>query len=153
MSKLCDPMDCSTPGYTVSISPKVALIHVHWVNDAVYPPHPLLFLSPFAFNLSQHQSFSKELALHTRWPKYWSFSFSISPSSKYSRLILLGLTGLSSLQPKRLSRAFSSLTIQKHQFFSIQPYLWSSSHTTHDNWKNHSFDYTDLCRQSDVSAF
>ena len=92
--------------------------------------------------------FSNELALHIRWPKYWSFSFSISPSSEYSRLILLGLTGLSSLQPKGLSRAFSSTTIQRHQFFSIQPYLWSNSHTTHDNWKNHSFDYTDLCRQS-----
>ena len=97
--------------------------------------------------------FSNELALRIRWPKYWSFSFSISPSSEYSQLILLGLTGLSSLQPKGLSRAFSSTTIQRHQFFSIQPYLWSNSHTTHYNWKNHCFDYTDLCQQSDVSAF
>ena len=97
--------------------------------------------------------FSNESDLCIRWTEYWSFSFSISPSSEYSRLILLGLTGLSSLQSKGLSRAFSSTTIQRHQFFSIQPYLWSNSHTTHDNWKNHSFDYTDLCQQSDVSAF
>ena len=112
--------------------------------------HPLLFW-PLIF--PSIRIFSNESSLHIRWPKYWSFSFSISPSSEYSRLILLGLTGLSSLQPKGLSRAFSSTTIQRHQFFSIQPYLWSNSPTTHYNWKNHSFDYTDLCQQSDVSAF
>ena len=68
-----------------------------------------------------------------RWPKYWSFSFSISPSSEYSGLIsfrntLIGLTGLISLQSKELSRVFSNTTVQKHQFFGSQPSLWSSSH-------------------------
>ena len=76
--------------------------------------------------------FSKS-GLHIRWPKYWSFIFSISPSSEYSGLIsfrntLIGLTGLISLQSKELSRVFSNTTVQKHQFFSVQLSLWSSSH-------------------------
>ena len=70
--------------------------------------------------------FSSELTLHIRWPKYWSFSFSISPSNKYS-VFILGLTGLISLQP-RDSQVFSSTTIQKHQFLVAQPSIWSSSH-------------------------
>ena len=67
--------------------------------------------------------FSSELALCIRWPKYQSFSFSIRPSNEYSRLM-----GLISLQSKGLSRVFSSTAIQKHQFFSTQPSLWSNSH-------------------------
>ena len=65
----------------------------------------------------------------------------------------LGLTGLISLQSKGLSRIFSSTTIWKHQFFSTQPSLWSSSHICTWLQKSHNFDYTDLCQQSDVSAF
>ena len=72
--------------------------------------------------------FSSESVLHIRWPKYWSFSFSISPSNEYSGLISLRLTGLISLQCKGLSRVFSSTTVQKHQFFGVQPSLWSNSH-------------------------
>ena len=53
----------------------------------------------------------------------------------------LGLTGLISLQSKGLSKVFSSTTVQKHQFFDAQPYLWSNSHILTDYWKNHSFDY------------
>ena len=54
---------------------------------SVQPSHPLSSPSPPAFNLSQHQDFSSESVLHIRWPKYWSFSFSISPSNDYSGLI------------------------------------------------------------------
>ena len=71
--------------------------------------------------------FSNDSAFRIRWPKYWSFSFSISPSNKYSGLISLGLTGLTSLHSKGFSRAFSNTTVQKHQFFSVQPSLWSNS--------------------------
>ena len=70
---------------------------------------------------------SNELVLGIWWPKYWSFSFSIIPSNEYSGLISLGLTGLTFLQSKGLSRVFSS-KIWKHQFFSAQPSLWSNSH-------------------------
>ena len=71
--------------------------------------------------------FSNEMALCIRWPKYYSFSFSISPSSEYSGFPL-GLTGWISLQSKGLSRVFSNATVQKHQFFSAQLSLWSNSH-------------------------
>ena len=69
--------------------------------------------------------FSNVSALHIRWPKYWSFSFSISPSNEYSGL---GWTGWISLQSKQLSRVFSNTTVQKHQFFGSQLSLWSNSH-------------------------
>ena len=75
------PMDCSTPGFPVLHHLlKFAQIHVHWVSDTIQLSHPLLHPSPLAFNSSQHQ------ALHIQWPKYWSFNFSISPSSEYSVL-------------------------------------------------------------------
>ena len=84
----CDPMDCSTPGFSVlHYLPECAQIHVYWVSDAIQPSHLLLPTSPFAFNLPQHQGLFQELALCIRWPKYCSFSFSISPSNKYSGLI------------------------------------------------------------------
>ena len=75
-------MDCSTPGFL-----KLAHTHVHRVSDAIQPSHPLSSPSPSAFNLSQHGVFSNESVLHIRWPKDWSFSFSISPSNEYSGLI------------------------------------------------------------------
>ena len=72
--------------------------------------------------------FSKESALHIRWPKNWSFSFSISPSKEYSGLISFRIDWFDLLAEfKGLSRVFSSTTIQKQQFFSTQPSLWSNS--------------------------
>ena len=83
---LCDPMDCSTPGFRLHHQlPELAQIHVHWVSDAIQPSHPLLSPSLSAFNLSI-RVFSNESVLCIRWPKYWSFSFSISPSNGYSGL-------------------------------------------------------------------
>ena len=70
--------------------------------------------------------FSNESALHIRWPNYWSFS--ISPSNEYSGLTSLGLTGVISLLTKGLSRAFSSTTVQRHQFFGAQLSLCSKYH-------------------------
>src|SRR5574340_1249971 len=87
--------------------------------------HPLLLPSVFP----SIRVFSKESVLCISWPKYWSFSFSISPSNEYSGLISLGLTGLISLLSEGLSRVLSNTTVQKHQFFSAQPSLWSNSHT------------------------
>ena len=84
---LCDPMDCSTPGFPVLHQlPEFAQTHVLWVRDAIQPSHPLLsLLLPLIF--PSIRIFSNESALCIRWPKYWSFSFSISPFSKYSGLI------------------------------------------------------------------
>ena len=61
--------------------------HVHWVSDAIQPSHPPSSPSPPTFNLSQHQGLSNESVLRSRWPKYWSFSFSICPSNEYPGLI------------------------------------------------------------------
>ena len=110
--------------------------------------HPL-FLLPFIF--PSIRVFSNESALPIRWPKYWNFSI-ILPMN-IQAWFPLGFTGLISLLSKGLSRVFSSTTIQKRQVFSTQPSLWSNSHTVHDYWENRSFDYMDLCCQSEVSAF
>ena len=72
--------------------------------------------------------FSNDSAVCIRWLNYWSFSFSISPSSEYQCCSPLGLTGLIFLQSKGLSRVFSSTTVRKHQFFGTQSSLWSNSH-------------------------
>ena len=83
---LRNPMDCSTPGFRVLHSlPGFAQIHVHWVNDAIQPSHPLSSLTPPASVFPSIRVFSKESALCIRWPKCWNFS--ISPSNEYSGLI------------------------------------------------------------------
>ena len=85
----CDPMYCSS---TPSLSVPHQLLeftqtHVHWVGDAIQPSSPLSSLSHHAFSLPSIRVFSRESVLRIRWPKYWSFSFSISPSNEYSGLI------------------------------------------------------------------
>ena len=80
--------------------------------------HPLLLLPSIFPSI---RVFSSESVLCIRWPEYWSFSFSVSPSNEYSGLIFpLGWTGWISLQSEGLSRVFSNTTVQKHQFFSTQ---------------------------------
>ena len=91
--------------------------------ESVMPSNHLILCRPLLLPLAIFPSikvFSNESVLCSKWPKYWSFSFSISPSSEYSGLISLRLTGWISLQSKGLSRFFSSTTIQKHQFFGAQ---------------------------------
>ena len=85
---LCDPMNCSMPGLPVHHQlPEFTQIHVHQISDAIQPSHPLWSPSSPAPSPSQHQSFSNESTLHMRWPKYWSFSFSIIPSKEIPGLI------------------------------------------------------------------
>ena len=108
-------MNHSTPGLPVHHQlPEFTQTHVHRVGDAIQPSHLLLSPSPPTLNLSQHQGFPNESALHIRLPKYWSFSFSISPSNEYSGLIsfrmdwfdLLAVQGtLKSLLQHRSSKA------------------------------------------------
>ena len=86
---------------------------------------PLLLLPPIPPSISV---FSNESTLHMRWPKYWSFSFSISPSDEHPGLISSGWTGWISLQSKGLSRVFSNTIDQKHQFFGAQLSSQSNSH-------------------------
>ena len=117
---LCNPMDCSTPGFPVPHHLPERLLKLMSIESVIpsnhlFLCHPL-FLLPSIF--PSIRVFSSEVTPRIRWPKYWSFS--ISPSSEYSGLILffsLGLTGLISLLSKGLSRVFFSTTVQKHQFF------------------------------------
>ena len=98
---LCDPMDYSTPGFPVHHQPPE--FHVHWVGDAIQPSHPLSTPSPSIF--PNIRVFSNESALHIRWPKYWSFSFSII-SFKMDWLDLLAVQGtLKSLLQYHSSKA------------------------------------------------
>ena len=87
---LCDPMDCSTPGFPVlHYLPEFAQTNIYWVSDVIKPSHPLTPPSLLALNLSNIRVFSKWSILCIRWPKYQSFSFSISTSNEYSGLISL----------------------------------------------------------------
>ena len=125
--------------------------------ESVMPSNHLILCCPFLLLPSIFLSirvFSSELALPIRWPKYWSSSFSISSSNEYSGLIsfkidwfdLLAVQGtLKSLLQNHNSKA----SILWHSAFLIV----QLTSIIHDCWKNHSFDYTELCRQSDVFAF
>ena len=137
---LCDPMDCSTPGLPIYHQlPEFTQTHVHWVSNTIQPSHPLLSL-PFLLSIfSSIRVFSNESALHIRWPKYWSFSFNISPSNEYSGLISFRIDWLDLLEVQGILESSptqhhsSKASILQHCF------LYSSTLTSiHDHWKNHS---------------
>ena len=108
-------MDCNTPGFPVlHYLLEFAQPRIHWVGDAIQPSHPLLPPSPPAFNLSQHQDRFQWVGSRIRWPKYWSFHFSISPSNEYSGLISFRIDWYDLLAvPGTLSAFSSSVTSQK----------------------------------------
>ena len=98
--------------------------------------------------------FSSESALHVRWPKYWSFSFSISPSNEHPGLVFFRIDWfdlhlVQGTLKVLLQHHSSKASILQHSAFFYCPALTS----IRDYWKNHSFDYMDLCWQSDISAF
>ena len=98
--------------------------------ELVMPSNHLILCRPLRLLSSNFPSirvFSNESVLHIRWPKYWSFNFSISASNEYWGLISFGWTGWISLQSKGLSRVFSITTVQKHQFFGTWFSLQSNS--------------------------
>ena len=97
--------------------PKLMSIESVMPSNYLILCRPLLFLPPIFPNI---RDFSKESALCIRWPKYWSFSFNISPSNEHPGLIFFRMNWLDLLQSKGLSRVFSNTTIQKHQFFSAR---------------------------------
>ena len=131
---LCDPMDCSLqlpfPSLSLGVCSNSCLLS-WWCHPTVLSSVTAFSSSPLS--LSYIKVFFSDLALRIRWPKYWSFSFSISPSNEYSGLIsfrmdwfdILAVQGTSGVLK---SSVFSSSTIWKHQFFSAQPSLWFNSH-------------------------
>ena len=157
VAKLCPtlhPTDCSMPGFPVlHYFLEFPQSHVHWVGDGIWPSHPLSSPS-FAFNLSQHQVFPSESALCIRWPKCWSFSFSISPSNEYSGLISLRTDWFDLLAVQGNLKSLLQCHSSKASIFPMLNLLYGPTLTSiHDYWKNHSFHYMDLCWQSNVFAF
>jgi len=147
------PWTATMPGSPVLHHlPEFAQTHVHSAGDAIQPSPPLP-LSSFAFNLSQHQGLfqwvgcshqvAKVLELQV-WHQPFQWIFRID--YLYDWLVWFPCS------PRDSSRVFSSTTVRRHQFFGTQPSLWSLT-CVHDYWKNHCFEYMDLCRQSNIFAF
>ena len=134
-------MNRSTPGLPFHHQfPEFTPTHVHQVSDAIQPSHPRSSPSPPAFNLSQNRVFSNKSVLPIRWPKYWSFSFSISSSNEYSGLISFRMDWLDFAVQGILKNL-----LQHQQFKSINSsalsFLCNLTLTSiHNYWQNHSFD-------------
>ena len=126
---LCDPMNRSMPGLPLHHQLlEFTQTHVHRVSDAIQPSHPcrpLLVMPPIPPSI---RVFSNESTLRMRWPKYWSFSFSIIPCKEIPGLISFRMGWLDLPAVQGLSRVFSNITVQKHQFFSTQLSSQSNFH-------------------------
>ena len=126
---------------SLSITTSQSLLKLISIESVMPSNHlilcPLLLLPPIPPSI---RVFSNESALHIWWPKYWSFSFNISPSMNTQDWSPLEWTGWISLQSKGLSRVFSNTTVQKHQFFGAQLSYSPALSSIHDYWKNRSLD-------------
>ena len=112
--------------------------------------HPLLLL-PSVFPTIR--VFFNESVLNIRGPKYWSFSFSISLSNKYSGLISFRMDWFDLHAVQRSLKSSPASQFKSFNSSALSLLYGTTLTSLHDYWKNHSFDYTNLCRQSDVSAF
>ena len=119
--------------------PKLAQTHVHWVGGAIQPSHALLFPSPPAFNLSQHQGLFQRVSSSHHVGQSIGASAAFLPMN-IQDWFSLGLTGWISLLSKALWRVFSNTTVQKHQFLGAQLSLWSNSQIHTWLLENHCFD-------------
>ena len=134
--------------FTISQSlPKFMYIVLVTPSSHLILCHPLLLL-PLIF--PSIRVFSNELAIHIRWPKYWSFSFSISPSDEYSGLISFKIDWFNLLAVQESSPASQFESISS---LAVCLLYGPALRTVRDYWKDHSFEYIDLCQQNDVFAF
>ena len=123
---LCDPMDSSTPGFPVHHQlPELAQTHVHWVGDGTQPSLSLSSPSPPAFNLSQHQGLFQWVSSSIRSPKFWSFSFSISPSNECLGMISFRIDRFDLLAVQQTLKSLlqhhsSKASVQCSAFFMVQ---------------------------------
>ena len=147
-------MDCSTPGIPVPhhlrACPSSCPLH-RWCHQAISSSDALLLVPSICPSI---RDFSKDSAVCIRWPKYWRFSFSISPSNEYSGLISLKIDWFDLHAVLETLRSL----LQHHSLKAS--ILWHSAFlcglaliTTRDHWEDQSLDYTDLCWQSNVSGF
>ena len=152
---LCNPMYYNTPGFPVLYyTPGFARTQIHWVSDAIQPSHSLLPSSPLAFSLSQHHGLfrwvgssyqvAKVLELQLQHQSFHEYSALISFMIDWFDLLIVEGT-LKNLLQHHSSKASNSLVLSL---------LYGTTLTSvHDYWKNHSFDYMDLCQQNPVSVF
>ena len=141
---LCDLRDCNTPGLPVNHQLlEFTQTHVYRVSDAIQPSHPLSSISPSSFKLSEHQGLFKWVSSLHRWPKYWSFSFSISPSNEYPGLISfrmdwLDLLAVQGTLKSLLQHHSSKASILRHSaFFIVQlshPYMTTGKTIALTRW-------------------
>ena len=141
---LCDPMNCSTPGLPVHHQlPESTQTHVHRVGDAIQPSHPLSSPCPPPPILPSIRVFSNESTLCMRWPKYWSFSFSISPSNEHPGLIsfrmdwldLLAVQG--TLKSLLQHHSLKTSILRCSAFFTVQlphPYMTTGKTIALTRW-------------------
>ena len=133
--------------------PEFTQTHVHRVSDTIQPSHPLP-PSPPAQNPSQHQGLFQGVNFSYEVAKVWSFSFSISPSNEHTGLISFRMDWLDLLAVQGTLKSLLPHHSSKASIFLALSFLHSPTLTSiHDHWKNHSLDQTDLCWQSNVSAF
>ena len=151
----CDPMDCNPPGFPVlHYLLEFAQTHARWAVMSLQLYHLchlfLLLLTIFP----SIRVFSNESAINFRWPKYWSFSFSVSPSREYSGLISFRIHWFWSLCCPRDSQESSSASQCENINSLLLSLLYGPTPTSvRDHWKNHSFEYMNFYWQSNVSAF
>ena len=138
---LCDPMDCSTPGLPIYHKlPEFIQTHVHRVGDAIQPSHPLSSPSPPPSMFPSTRVFSNELVLCIRWPKYWSFTFSISLSNEYSGLMSFRMDWLNLLAVQGTLKSLIQHHISKASILQCSAFFIVQLTSIHDYWKNHNFD-------------
>ena len=151
---LCSPIECSTAGLPVHHQlPEFTQTHVHWASDAIQPSHPLSSPSPPTFNLSQHQGLFKSVSPSHLVTKVLAFQLQHQSFQWIFKTDFLYHWLVWSCSP-RDSQESSPTSQFKSINSSALSFLYSPTLTyIHDYWKNYSFDYMDLCRQSHVSAF
>ena len=134
---LHEPLNRSTPGLPVHHQLlEFTQTHAHQVGDAIQPSHPLSSPSPPAPNPSQHQGLSSESALHIRWPKYWSFSFSISPSNEHPGLIFFRMDWLDLLAVQGTLKSLLQYHSLKASIFQCSAFFTVQlSHPYMTTWK------------------
>ena len=137
-------MDCSMPGFPVHHElPELVQTHVLWVSDAIQPSHPLSSPSTLPSIFPSISVFSNESVLPIRWPKYWSFYFSISPSNEYSGLISFRFDHLDLIAVQRTLKSLlqhhslKASVLQCSTFFTVQlshPYMTTGKTTALTRW-------------------
>ena len=152
---LCNPMNCSTPGFPVLYYlPEVVQTHGHWVHDAIQPYHPLSPPSPPALNLSRHKGIFQWVESLHQVAKVLEFQLQDQSFQWIFRVDFLSDWLVQSPYCPRDSQESSPAPQSESVNSPVLISFYDPTLTSiHNCWKNHSFDCTDLCQQSDTSVF